>query len=287
MTAQVSDVDAGRILVTGGTGSLGSLVVARLRDAGRDVRVLSRNPSRVVEPAEESRGRIELLTGDLATNEGIDAAVQGAQTILHLAGSAKGDEVKAQNLVSAAVKAGVGHIVYISVVGADRIPATGRLDRAMFGYFASKLAAEQAIAESGVPWTTLRSTQFCQLTLKTVQAMSRLPVVPVPSGFRFQPVDAVEVADRLVALALGAPQGLVAEIGGPRVYEMAELVRSYLAATGKHRWIVSAPMFGNAARAFRAGANLTPDRAAGRRTWEEFLADQLGFDHLVARARTP
>jgi uncharacterized protein YbjT (DUF2867 family) len=145
----------------------------------------------------------------------------------------------------------------------------------MFGYFASKLAAERVVAESGLPWTTLRATQFHDLTLMTAQQMARLPLIPVPAGFRFQPVDAGEVADRLVELALGAPAGLVPDIGGPRVYAMAELVRTYVRARRMHRLFVPVPIPGNAARAIRAGANLAPDRAVGRRTWEDFLAARV------------
>jgi uncharacterized protein YbjT (DUF2867 family) len=70
--------------------------------------------------------------------------------------------------------------------------------------------------ESGLPWTTLRATQFHDLTLTTVQGRAKMPVVPVPTGFRFQPIDAGEVADRLVELALGRPAGLVPDFGGPR-----------------------------------------------------------------------
>ena len=84
----------------------------------------------------------------------------------------------------------------------SRIPITSAVDRAMFGYSGSKLAAERVVADSGVPWTTLRATQFHDLILKAARPMARLPVLPVPTGFRFQPVDTAEVADRLVALAL-------------------------------------------------------------------------------------
>jgi uncharacterized protein YbjT (DUF2867 family) len=83
------------------------------------------------------------------------------------------------------------------------------------------------------------------------------------------------VADRLVELALGEPAGLVPPIAGPRVYDMADLVRGYLRATGKHRAIVRIPVPGKAAAAIRAGANLAPDRAIGRRTWEDFLAAKV------------
>jgi uncharacterized protein YbjT (DUF2867 family) len=259
---------ASPILVTGGTGTLGRLVVARLRGAGCEVRVLSRR-------SRESQAGIQSVTGDLATGEGTEAAVDGAEVIVHCAGSRKGDDDKTRHLVRAAARAGVRHLVYISVVGADRVPVASAIDRAMFGYFASKLAAERVVAESGLPWTTLRATQFHDLTLMTAQQMARLPLIPIPAGFRFQPIDAEEVADRLVELALGTPAGLVPDIGGPRVYEMAELVRTYVRARRMHRLFVPVPIPGNAARAIRAGANLTLDQAVGRRTWEDFLAARV------------
>jgi uncharacterized protein YbjT (DUF2867 family) len=257
-----------RILVTGGTGTLGRLVVPRLQGVGGKVRVLSRH-------AREAPDGIEYVTGDLATNEGIEAAVAGAQIIVHCAGSSKGDEAKALNLTRAASLAGAQHLVYISVVGADRIPVVSGVDRAMFGYFGSKLAAERVVADSGVPWTTLRATQFHDLSLKTAQQMTKLPVIPVPSGFRFQPVDTDEVAARLVELALGSPAGLVPDMAGPRVYRMADLLRGYLRATRKHRLMMAVRLPGQAARAVRAGANLAPDRAVGQRTWEDFLAERV------------
>lgn len=202
--------------------------------------------------------------------------MEGAEVIVHCAGSTKGDEDKARHLVRAASQAGARHLVFISVVGADQVLIASGIDRAMFGYFGSKLAAERAVADSGLPWTTLRATQFHDLLLTTVRQMTKLPLVPVPVGVRFQPIDAGEVADRLVELALGASAGLVPDLAGPRVYEMRELVRGYPRARGKHRPIVPIRPPGRAARAFREGANLAPDRAVGRRTWEAFLAERLG-----------
>jgi uncharacterized protein YbjT (DUF2867 family) len=201
--------------------------------------------------------------------------VEGIETVIHCAGSTKGDEVKARNLVRAASRAGIRHIVLISVVGADRIPVVSGIDRAMFGYFASKLAAERVIAESGLPWTTLRATQFHDLILMTARQMTKLPVVPVPAKVRFQPVDASEVAARLVDLAIGEPAGRVSDMAGPRIYEMAELLRSYLRAQGKRRLLIPVRLPGQAARAFRSGANLAPDQAIGRRTWEDFLVTSV------------
>lgn len=264
MEARKNDTTRPPILVTGGTGTLGRQVVARLRSSGQRVRVLSRHSAETEEGA-------ELFLADLATGEGVDEALSGVEVVIHCAGSAKGDDLKARTLVDAAKRAGVRHIVYISVVGADSTPMSGPIDRAMFGYFGAKHAAEQLIAESGIPWTTLRATQFHDLTFKTLEQLAKLPVMPVFSGFSFQPVDSGEVADRLVELALGDPAGLVPPIGGPRAYGMDELARSYLAATGRRRPIVGMPVFGAAARAQKGGANLALDRAVGRRTWEQFL----------------
>ncbi len=256
------------ILVTGGTGTLGRLLVPRLHDAGAKVRVLSRSHH-------PSDGGAEFAVGDLDTGEGVDEAVAGVDTIVHCAGSAKGDEQKTRRLVRAATRAGAPHLVYISVIGADRIPVVSRTDRAMFGYFAAKRAAELVIADSGLPWTTLRAAQFHNLILTVARQLAKLPVLPVPSGVPYQPVDAGEVADRLVALALGDPAGLVPDIAGPRTYQMTELVRSYLRAAGKRRLIMPVRAPGGAARAIRAGATVAPDRAVGRRTWEEFLAERV------------
>src|SRR5215210_5313359 len=172
------------ILVTGGTGTLGRLVVRRVRDAGYDdLRVLSRHHH-------EATDGIEFVTGDLATGEGIEPALDGAGTIVHCAGSAKGDEYKARDLVRAASRAGAAHLVYISVVGADRIPIGSRVDRAMFGYFGSKLAAERIVADSGLPFTTLRATQFHDLILTVAPADGKAAAdtgsgrLPVPAGRR-------------------------------------------------------------------------------------------------------
>jgi uncharacterized protein YbjT (DUF2867 family) len=267
------------ILVTGGTGTLGRRAVPRLRDAGYDVRVLSRG-------SREGEQGVEFVRGDLATGEGVEAAVEGAEIVLHCAGGPRGDEDKARHLVRAASRAGVRHLVYISVVGADRVPLASAIDRAMFGYFGSKLAAERVVTDSGLPWTTLRATQFYDLLLRVVGQMARLPVVPVAAGFRFQPVDTGEVAARLVELTLGPPAGLVPDMGGPRVYEMAALVRSYLRARGRHRPILPVPVPGKGARALRAGAILAPDGAVGHRTWEDFLAHELGPRPSGATATT-
>jgi uncharacterized protein YbjT (DUF2867 family) len=265
------------ILVTGGTGTLGRQVVLRLQAAGHNMRVLSRQ-------RHESEGGVEYVSGDLLKDEGIESAVAGAEIIVHCAGSRKGDDEATRNLVRAASRAGVRHLVYISVVGAERIPVVSGIDRTMFGYFGSKLAAEQIVANSGVPWTTLRATQFHDLSLTTAQQMAKLPVIPVPAGFCFQPIDSGEVADRLVELTLGQPAGLVPDMGGPRVYAMGDLLRAYLRTQGKHPMMVPLWLPGQAARAIRAGANLAPEQAVGQRTWEDFLSERVASP-AVGRSR--
>src|SRR5262245_34032476 len=140
------------ILITGGSGTLGRHVVRRLIAAGREIRVLTR------QSGYSNRGAT-VVTGDLLTGAGIDTAVRGVTTIIHCAGNGKDDDVATRNLVDAAARFGRPHLVYISVVGAERIPVSGVIDRLMFGYFDVKAKAEQVVAGSVLPWTTLRATQ--------------------------------------------------------------------------------------------------------------------------------
>ncbi|MBN9390459.1 MAG: SDR family oxidoreductase [Chloroflexi bacterium] len=246
------------ILVTGGTGTLGRQLVPLLVKTGSKVRVLSRK-----ERATENN--VEYVTGDLATGEGVDAAVKGVDVIVHCAGSSKGDEVKTRHLTEAALQAGRPHLVFISVVGADQ-PS--------YAYFKSKLLSEEVVTASGLPWTTLRATQFHDLILVVMNALAKLPVMLAPSGFNFQPIDSGEVAARMAELALGEPAGLVADIGGPQVLSFKEMAREYLRATGKHRLVMPLPLFGKSARIVKAGSVLAPDHAYGRRTWAEFLGER-------------
>ncbi|HWU47140.1 MAG TPA: NAD(P)H-binding protein [Humibacter sp.] len=256
-----------RILVTGGTGTVGSLVVPRLRAAGNDVTVLSRR-------AQQARDGIRFVTGDLLKGEGVAAAVEGMDTILHLAGGPKGDDIATRNLVRAARAAGVKHIVLISVVGAATMP---------IGYFTAKRGAEHALMESGVPWTVLRAAQFHTLAFTVIKVLARLPVILDPRGLRAQPVDPEDVAARLVELTLGEPLGLAPDEVGPRVYTLAELVASYLRARGKRRPVLPLHVPGRVARAYRAGENLALDGVeVGTRSWEDFLAKAVAeqrFEH--------
>ncbi|MEU4603958.1 NAD(P)H-binding protein [Kribbella sp. NPDC023972] len=247
------------MLVTGGTGTLGRQVVPLVQAAGWKVRVLSRH-------ARAQADGIEYVAADLLQGDGIDAALAGVDVVVHLAGGPKGDEIGTRNLVQAAERAGVKHLVHISVTAVDQLPLT---------YFRSKLGAEQAVRESSVPWTVLRAAQFHDLALKTVRAMAKLPVLPVPGGLRFQPVDARDVAERLVELALGEPAGLVPDLVGPKVYTLGELAQDYLNATGKRRLSIPIRVPGEAGKVYRAGGNLTLSGAdVGTRGWEDFLAGQ-------------
>lgn len=247
------------ILVTGGTGTLGRHLVPRLLAAHPAVRVLSRRQH-------EAGDGVEYVVGDLLRDEGIEQAVAGAETVVHCAGGAKGDADATGNLVRAARRAGVRHLVYISVTGAGQVP---------LGYFRAKAASERIISGSGVPWTTLRAAQFHDLVLTVLTALTKSPVVPVVGGMRFQSVDSAEVADRLAELALDRPAGLVPDLVGPAVFEMRELVRGYLRTVGRRRLLLPIRLPGQAGRAYRAGDNLARAGAlVGKRTWADFLAER-------------
>jgi uncharacterized protein YbjT (DUF2867 family) len=250
---------ASPVLVTGGTGRLGQLVVARLQDRGRDVRVLARH-DRPAPPG------VTFFAADLRTGQRIDPAVTGAAVIIHCATSTRGDAEATRNLLAAASRAGSAHLVYVSIVGIDHIASRG--------YPKAKLQAEQAVAASGLPWTILRVTQFYDYCLANAQKLSRLPVAPVPAGFTVQPVDPRDVAGRLVELALGEPAGRAPDMAGPQVSNWTDLLRGYLKASHRRRWVLPVRIPGT--RAVRNGALLPPPgHTTGSRTWDQFLAAQL------------
>lgn len=248
------------ILVTGGTGVLGRRVVERLDSADVEVRVLSRS------------GQPGTIRGDLARGEGLERAVRGVATIVHCASSPfrktrQVDVEGTKRLLKAAAGAGVSHVVYISIVGIDRARS--------YPYYRTKLDAERIVEESPVPYTILRATQFYNLVLKAIRVLDRLPVMVVPDGFPGQPIDAGEVADRLVELALSEPAGRVPDVGGPEVRTMTDIVRGYLEVTGRRRRIVRVPLPGKTARVFREGALTCPENAYGKICWEEFLRERV------------
>ncbi|MCX5180494.1 SDR family oxidoreductase [Streptomyces virginiae] len=241
------------ILVTGGTGTLGALVVDRLRDAGHEVRALSRHaPDHPV---------------DLTDGSGLDAAMAGAEVVVHCAsdtrGGGKGDEIATRHLIDAARRAGtVTNIVYISIVGVDVVP---------LGYYRTKLQVERLLEASGLGLTILRTTQFHDLVAQLVDTAAKLPLVaPVPGGVRVQPIAVGEVADRLAELAVPTPSGRVTDMGGPEIHTLPDLARSYLAATGRHRRVIPFPLAGKAYAGFKRGGHLTPSHAVGRLTFAEF-----------------
>ena len=224
-----------RVLVTGGTGTLGRVVVERLRGTGAEVRVLSRSTG-----------------GDLVTGRGLAPAMSDVDTVIHCATTQGSRDLAATgNLIAAA--AGNVHLVYISIVGVDRIP---------LGYYRTKLAVESLVAGSGRPFTILRTTQFHDLLVKLF-GVQKGPFILVPKGFRFQPIDTGVVADRLVELAQGQPRGRVADMGGPHVHTAVELAEMYLRAKTSRRRPLSIPLPGRTAMAFREGHNLTPANRSG------------------------
>lgn len=254
-----------RVLVTGGTGVLGRQLVERLQGRA-EVRILTRKPA----------DRPGFVPGDLNTGEGLEAALDGVEVVAHCASAADyrrpdRDVEQTRRLIDAAAPTRP-HIVYISIVGVDKIP---------FGYYRAKLASEQLIEQSGLPWTTLRTTQFHDLALLFLMLVTKGPVAFAPRGLRGQPVDAGEVADRLAELVLGSPAGRVPDMGGPEVLDAETMVRHYQQLTGRRRPLLHLPLFGRVAAGFRAGHHLLTDGVRGTRSFEDYLKSAVGPDGSV------
>ena len=194
------------IVVTGGTGDLGSKLAARFVAKGETVRVLSR---RVRSP----EATTEWAQGDMETGEGLAEAVKGADIVVHAATGggtrAKADVPGTRNLLAACKEVGTPHFFYVSIVGIEKIP---------LGYYKAKLQCERLIEESGLPWSNLRATQFHALMDGFLRMFSRVPLIlPIPKSFKFQPIETGEVADRIVEDAAKGPVGRLPDLGGPGV----------------------------------------------------------------------
>jgi uncharacterized protein YbjT (DUF2867 family) len=253
----------GPILVTGATGTLGRVVVERLVAAGHEVRGLTRRAT----PPDQPAG-VRWHTGDLATGAGLAGATDGVAAIVHCASDPRHwrtDAPGTRRLIDAATATGAPHLVYVSIVGIDRVP---------YGYYRAKLDTERVVEAAGLPWTILRATQFHDLVIMVARALAKSPVVPVPAGVSDQPVDVREVAARLVDLATGPAAGRVADMGGPEVRTVKDLFRSYLRATGRRRLLLPVVLPGKAFRAFRAGGHLAPEHADGKVTFDAYLEDR-------------
>ncbi|KDN84510.1 SDR family oxidoreductase [Kitasatospora cheerisanensis] len=250
------------LLVTGATGVLGREVLRRAHETGCTVRALTR---RTAPPDVPGAAGTDWRTGDLTANTGLDAALIGVDTVIHCASDPRRpqhDLPALRHLLDAARRAGVRHVVNISIVGVDRVPMR---------YYRIKLAGEQLLAASGLGWTNLRATQFPQLLDGMLTALARLPVVPMLAGTPVQPVHPAEVADRLVTLALGQPAGHAPDFGGPEIHPATELAASWLRATHRPRRVLPLHLPGRLGTALRHGHLTTPTHPHGTTTWTDYL----------------
>ncbi len=238
MIRQAEQVMA-RVMVTGGAGVLGA-VVPRLLADGHEVMVLTRRPAAQV-PGGACR-----VVGDLARGDGLDAAVTGAEVVVHLASRpfrpARVDVGGTKILIDAIRRCGGGpHLVYVSIVGVDQI---------LWPYYERKRQAEVLVVASGLPYTIQRATQFHDL----VQIVRSGPV----SGFG-------------------------ADLGGPQVLDAADLARDVLSALGIRRPVRPVRIPGRVGAGFRAGHHLAAGTPRGGRTWRGYLEDRCSAESGVLR----
>jgi len=210
-----------KILVIGGTGLIGSKTVSKLRDLGHNV--ISAAPTT----------GINTITG-----EGLAEAVENTDVVIDLANSPSfADkevleffETSGRNLLAAEINAGVKHHIALSVVGTDRLQASG--------YFRAKQAQENLIKKSGVPYTIIHSTQFLEF-LGGIVASAHAGGSATLSPAKIQPIAAEDVSSFVVAAALGNPVNGIEEIGGPERFGLSDLVQKYLTKTNDPLTVVT------------------------------------------------
>lgn len=239
-----------RITVLGGSGLLGRHLEPLLLAAGHQVTIASRSGP---------------VKADLETGDGLGGAVQDADIVVHLASNAQ----KPQKVDVNGTRHLLGlldgqQIVYPSIVGVDHHP---------FAYYRAKHQVEMMIEESGLPFTIMRATQFHDFVAYLLRPTSRPPIALVPKRFVFQPVDTTEVASELASHIHMHRTGFQPDFAGPEILTAEHLARTLMTAIGRERPMLNLPVPGKSARAFKNGVHTNPDRAVGKRTWADFLAD--------------
>jgi uncharacterized protein YbjT (DUF2867 family) len=212
-----------KVVIIGGTGLIGSKVVARLREQGHQA-----------VPASPNTG-VDTLTG-----EGLAQVLPGAAVVVDVSNSPSFEdaavlkffETSTRNLLAAEAATGVGHHVALSVVGSDRMPESG--------YLRAKVAQEQLIRNSRVPHSILRATQFFEFARRIADEASDGNTVRI-APVLFQPIAAADVARAVADVALGVPLDGIIEVAGPRRYRFDEFIRLGLAARGDPRVVVADP----------------------------------------------
>ncbi|MEU8591547.1 SDR family oxidoreductase [Streptomyces sp. NPDC048664] len=209
-----------KIAVIGGTGLIGSQVVEILKEAGHDA-----------VPHSLSTG-VNVITG-----EGLEEAVAGADTVVNLTNSPAFDDTSLaffrtsmDHLLAACEKGRVRHVVILSIVGVDQVPA---LD-----YYRAKVLQEDVLAAGPIPYSIVRATQFMEFVGAVMDATTEGDTVRLPRT-PLQPIAAADVARAVADVALGAPLGGVLDIAGPEVFPLDELGRLTLAARGDGRTVVT------------------------------------------------
>jgi uncharacterized protein YbjT (DUF2867 family) len=216
-----------KIIVIGGTGLIGSKVINILRQRGDEV--VAASPSTGV----------NTLTG-----EGLAGALAGAQVVVDVANSPSFEdkpaleffETSGRNLLTAEKTAGVKHHVALSVVGTDRLTGSG--PGSLSGYFRAKMAQENLIKASGIPFTIVHATQFFEFAKNIAQSGTDGSTIRL-SSVLMQPMAADDVAAAVAEVALGQPVNGLIEAAGPDQIRQDDLVRQYLSATGDPRKVVT------------------------------------------------
>lgn len=207
------------IVVIGGTGLIGSKLVTLLRARGHEALAASPNSG------------VNTLTG-----EGLDAALEGRDVVVDVANSPSfaDDAVldffttSGRNLLAAARRAGVRHHVALSVVGTQRLAESG--------YFRAKIAQEELIRASGLPYTIVHSTQFFEFLSGIAASAGQDDTIALSPAY-IQPIASDDVAAALADVVLGAPVNGIVEIAGPDRFRLSDLVRDYLAVKGDTRTV--------------------------------------------------
>ncbi|WP_225640852.1 SDR family oxidoreductase [Streptomyces werraensis] len=241
-----------RVLVLGGTGTVGRHTVTCLQQRGARVRTLSRRGEQVAPGTQPFQGDVATGAGLEAALNGVDVVVDASNiTTLNAKKSVEFFRQSVRNLHRIGGQTGLQHIVALSIVG---------IDGATSGYYLGKLEHETKVLGGYIPGTVLRATQFHEFAAQIVGRSTVGPFVLVP-GMPVQPIAAATVGEELARLALASPAGRARDIAGPLREDLVTLVRRHLAAAGIRKKVLTLRMPGRDGKAMREGSLLAPSGA--------------------------
>lgn len=249
-----------RILITGGTGKLGSDIARVLQDKPYALSILTTQNNYT------GNDKISYIKGDLTQIDTLEQLRSQFDVIIHCASNSKDSysvDIEGTHNLLMAIGPKIKHFIYISIVG---------VDKGISPYYQNKYSVEQEIFNYHIPFTIVRATQFHDLVLdRIIRPNEEHAKIKVPKGLKFQTIDVSDVALKVEEVLKEGPKQSVVNIGGPELLSLEEMIEPYIKIFHPEKTLENINDLNDFQKIFTTGINLCPESKYGKITWKEFL----------------